>query len=43
MNLVCWNLKGKSMVSNVTFLATLHNLFHSYYTMNALQELVLLP
>ena len=34
---------GKSMVSNVTFLATYHNLFHSYYIMHVFQELVLLP
>ena len=35
--------RGKSMVSNVTFLATLHNLFHSYYIMHVFQELVLFP
>ena len=34
---------GKSMISNVTFLVTLHNLFHSYYIMHVFQELVLLP
>ena len=36
-------LKSKSMISNVTFFATLHYLFHSYYIMHAFQELVLLP
>ena len=28
------------MISNVTFFATLHNLFHSFYIMHAFQELV---
>ena len=36
-------LMGKSMISNATFFATLHYLFHSYYIMHAFQELVLLP
>ena len=34
---------GISMVSNVTFLATSRNLFHSNYIMHVFQELVLLP
>ena len=34
---------GKSMIGNVTFFATLHYIFHSYYIMHAFQELVLLP
>ena len=34
-------VKGNFMISNVTLLATKHNLFHSYFIMHIFQELVL--